>query len=270
MMRPLSNSLGIALFLLASPSSIHSFSSVALTSRACRSPILHQPLIIRSMSDTETSEETTAESTDVEPPAEETQEPKEDPAVTELKQTIAKLELEIKSKRSNLQNLQDMADRYSSAGYARQVAMVENNKRMRGENVADTKFAARAGVIQTFLPVLDDLDALGARYEGDSFASSLGALRTEFFNSLQELGVTEFGAKAGEAVDGSRVVAVGEEHSDEFSEGTVISLLKSGFEIQGNIVRAAECVGSLGPEKVEEASSPAADETNAKEEDVSE
>lgn len=219
------------------------------------------------MSDTETSEDTNAESTEVEPPAEE---PKEDLAVTELKQTIAKLESEIKSKRSNLQNLQDMADRYSSAGYARQVAMVENNKRMRGENMADTKYAARAGVIQTFLPVLDDLDALGAKYEGDSFANSLGALRAEFFNSMQQLGVTEFGAKPGESVDGSRVVAVGEQHSDEFSEGTVISLLKSGFEIQGNIVRAAECIGSLGPEKLEEASSPAKDETDANEEVASE
>jgi len=219
------------------------------------------------MSDTEISEETTAEGTGGETPAEE---PQEDPAVTELKQTIAKLELEIKSKKSNLQNLQEMADRYSSAGYARQVAMVENNKRMRGENMADTKYAARAGVIQTFLPVLDDLDALGAKYEGDSFASSLGALRTEFFNSLQELGVTEFGAKAGEPVDGSRVVAVEDTYSDEFSKGTVVSLLKSGFEIKGNIVRAAECVGSLGSEKVDENSSSAEDETGAQEAVVSE
>lgn len=219
------------------------------------------------MSDTEISEETTAESNEVEPPAEESQ---EDPAVIELKQTIAKLELEIKSKRSNLQNLQEMADRYSSAGYARQVAMVENNKRMRGENMADTKFAARAGVIQTFLPVLDDLDALGAKYEGDSFASSLGALRAEFFNSLQELGVTEFVPKEGEPVDGSRVVAVEDAYSNEFSKGTVVSLLKSGFEIKGNIVRAAECVASLGPEKVEEDSSSADDETGAQEEVMSE
>jgi molecular chaperone GrpE (heat shock protein) len=93
--------------------------------------------------DTETSEEPSAESNEA--PTQE-----EDPAITELKATIAKLESEVKTKKSSIQALQDAADRYTKAGYARQVALVENNKRMRGANMADNKDAARASVVETF------------------------------------------------------------------------------------------------------------------------
>lgn len=213
--------------------------------------------------DTETSEEPSAESNEA--PAQE-----EDPAITELKATIAKLESEVKTKKSSIQALQDAADRYTKAGYARQVALVENNKRMRGANMADNKDAARASVVETFLPVLDDLDVVGAKYEGDEFARTLGALRSEFMNSLRELGVTEYAANTGDVVDGGRVVAVAEEHSEECAKGSVISSVKPGFEIHGNIVRPAECVASLGSEKEEEEATSEESEAEAGEEASSE
>ena len=200
------------------------------------------------MSDTETSDASpTNEASETQ-----TEEPPEDHAITELKSTIAQLETEVKQKKTSLSNLQEAADRYTKAGYARQVAQVENNKRMRGANMADNKGIARAAVIETFLPVLDDLDAVWSKYEGDEFAKSLSALRTEFMSSLHELGVTEYEAKVGDVVDGGRIVSVSEEHSEEFGKGTVISVLKKGLEISGNVVRPAECVGSLGSDKVEE------------------
>lgn len=175
--------------------------------------------------------------------------PKEDPAVTELKETISKLEATLKSKRSDLNNLKDMADKYSQSGYARQVAQVENNKRMRGANMADSKDAARATVLQSFLPVLDEMDVIAAKYEGNAFAGTLqSGLTSEFQNTLNEMGVAEYVVSSGDDVVMGRVVAIEEEYSDEFGKGTVITPLKSGLEIQGNIVRPAECVASLGSE----------------------
>lgn len=186
----------------------------------------------------------------------EEEEKKLDPEVVELKENISKLESDIKTKKGELSDLKEMSERYSKAGYARQVAMVENNKRRRGANMADSKYPARATVIQSFLPVLDELDSLESKYEGNSYASTLGAIRTGFKSSLQELGVSEFTVEVGEKIDVGRVVPVKEEHSEEFAEGQVISPLKLGLEIKGTVVRPAECVGSLGSEKkVEEAPS---------------
>ena len=205
--------------------------------------------------------------------SEEENAPTEDPEVTELKETISKLESTLKSKRSELTSLKDMADKYSQSGYARQVALVENNKRMRGANMADSKSAARASVVQSFLPALDEMDAIGARYEGNAFAATLqSGLTSEFQNNLKELGVTEFGVESGDEVVVGRVVAVEEQFSEEFGKGTVITPLKGGLEIQGNIVRPAECVASLGTEaevaaaaEEEEAAAAAAEEAEEEE-----
>ncbi|KAL7500091.1 hypothetical protein ACHAWT_009053 [Skeletonema menzelii] len=195
-----------------------------------------------------------------ESPSEEQDAPTEDPEVTELKETISKLESTLKSKRSELSSLKDMADKYSQSGYARQVALVENNKRMRGANMADSKSAARAAVLQSFLPALDEMDAIGAKYDGNAFAATLqSGLTSEFQNNFKELGVTEFGVESGDEVVVGRVVAVEEQFSEEFGKGTVITPLKGGLEIQGNIVRPAECVASLGSE----AAAAAAEEEEA-------
>ena len=184
---------------------------------------------------------------------------KEDKLVKELKESIASLESSLKAKKTQLSNLKDMADKYSSAGYARQVALVENNKRMRGANVADNTSANRASVLQSFLPVLDELEKLGQQYASNGFAKTLNSgLRSELDKALNELGVTEYMAESGQTIMGSnnntnnnvagRVVAVEEEYSEEYAKGTVIRPLKSGLEIKGNVIRPAEVVGSLGQE----------------------
>lgn len=180
---------------------------------------------------------------------------KEDKLVKELKESIASLESSLKAKKTQLSNLKDMADKYSSAGYARQVALVENNKRMRGADVADNTSANRASVLQSFLPVLDELGNLGQQYANNGFAKTLNSgLRSELDKALNELGVTEYMAESGQAVIGSnnnvarRVVAVEEEYSEEYAKGKVIRPLKSGLEIKGNVIRPAEVVGSLGQE----------------------
>lgn len=72
------------------------------------------------------SEETAEETTE-----EEEETPPEDPAVTALKEEIANLESELKAKQSNLNSVQENAERYTEAGYARRVAQMEDMKRIR-------------------------------------------------------------------------------------------------------------------------------------------
>jgi molecular chaperone GrpE (heat shock protein) len=254
-----SNAVGIALLLTASATiSISAFSTTVnsrnthhVTSSSSTSAWRSQPSSLITLSMSEADEADTTVATD-EASTEEEVEKQEDPAVTKLKEQIASLESDLKRKKADLQNFKEMTEKYSNVGYARQVALVENNKRNRKSNMADSKGAARASAIQTFLPVLHQLEVVKARYEGNEFGKTLGALGSEFENALGELGVTQFGVEVGDKVDGSsgRVVMVGEEHSEEFAAGTVISVLRSGLEISGNVVRPAECVGSLGPESV--------------------
>ena len=55
----------------------------------------------------------------------------EDPEIVALKEEIAKLESELKSKQSTLAYNQDQVEEYSKTGYARKVAEMENMRRVR-------------------------------------------------------------------------------------------------------------------------------------------
>jgi hypothetical protein len=55
----------------------------------------------------------------------------EDPELVKLKEEIHTLELTLKSRRQQVQTMQDRAEHYSKAGYARKVAEMENMRRDR-------------------------------------------------------------------------------------------------------------------------------------------
>lgn len=55
----------------------------------------------------------------------------EDPAITALKEEIAKLELDVRSSRRQLANINDEAEEFTKSGYARKVAEMENMRRAR-------------------------------------------------------------------------------------------------------------------------------------------
>ena len=179
---------------------------------------------------------------------EEEQQPKEDPEVTAIKEEIANLEAKIKSRRNDLASIIDSVETYSKAGYARKVAEMDQIRKMRGAASKSNESTAKATILQDFLPVLDELKALDEKYAGDDFAKSYKALRWDLNNAMTALGMSEYTAEVGATADPTRVVAVEEQYSDDYAKGTVISPVAVGLELQGNVMRMAECVVSLGSE----------------------
>lgn len=199
-----------------------------------------------------TNKEESDESSTIDENEEEEQEPEEDPEITAMKKEIDELESLLKQKNRDLNNMERMAEEYTKGGYARKVAEMESFRRRQSMLSTDNKMAARANVLQSFLPILDKLQENNARYEGDEFAKSYSALSWDFNNALKDLGVTEYTVKEGDLADVDRVVAVKEEYSDTFAKGEVIEPVDIGFEIEGNVMKAASAVVSLGPESVAE------------------
>ena len=66
---------------------------------------------------------------------EEDQGPPEDPEVTALKESIAKLESNLAGKKSKIQYELEQCEEYSKSGYARKVADMENMKRVRSVSI---------------------------------------------------------------------------------------------------------------------------------------
>ena len=117
---------------------------------------------------------------------------------------------------------------------------------------SSSREAAVASVLQNFLPVLDDLTCLQEKYGSDDFGKSFSALGGILQGVFKELGVVEYSIQPGDAVNKQRVEVVEEEYSEEFEKGTVIRPVSMGMELQGNVVRKATCVASLGSETTEE------------------
>lgn len=214
-------------------------------------------------SEEETAEtESSSSSSDEEEEEDAPTEPEEDPEITALKTQISTLENTLKQKNRDLNTLTKTCDEYTKNGYARKVAEMESFRRSKSLASSDNKKVAVANVLQSFLPILEQLSVLDVQYEDNVFAKSYKALRWDFNNALVDLGVVEYTVKEGDVADKRRVVAVQEEYSETVPQGVVISPVGVGFELEGNVMKLAQAVVSLGPEPAEE------EEAEGGEEDV--
>ena len=181
-----------------------------------------------------------------------------------IKKEITDLEFKLKNKNRELDSIEKMGEQYTQGGYGRKVAEMEGNKKSRTAASGDKKMTARASVLENFLPVVDELKVLTDKYEGDVFAKKYAALSWDFNNALTDLGVAQYSAEEGDKADGRRVTAVESEHSDTVAKGCVIKALDTGYELEGNVMRLAGAVVSLGPagESDETEAEPEAEESS--------
>lgn len=64
--------------------------------------------------------------------------------------------------------------------------------------------------------------------------------------AFTSLGATDFHVQPGEKVNNFRMKVLEKEVSTEFAADTVIREVSPGMELNGNVIRAASCVTSLG------------------------
>jgi len=170
----------------------------------------------------------------------------EDPEVTAIKAEIDSLEADLRKKRKTLDATSEQAETFSKGGYARKVADMENMRKMRRSLQSSNKDSSTANVVQKFLPVLDELAIIADKNGDNEFSKKYSSLGLD--STFQELGVAAFTADVGGEVDMQRLTVVEEEYSNDFSKGTVIRPIAMGMELNGNVMRFAKVVGSLGSE----------------------
>jgi molecular chaperone GrpE (heat shock protein) len=124
---------------------------------------------------------------------------------------------------------------------------------------SSSKSNAMAGVLKDFLPVYDTMNTLKDKYANDEFGSKYGGLAMG--PTFAKMGVKEFSVVGGVPVDLIRMKVVSSEYS-EAAKGTVVAQVAPGMELEGNVIRAAECMTSLGSED-EAKNAPDNEETRA-------
>jgi len=186
------------------------------------------------------------------------EEPPEDPEVTALKESIAELEATLADKKSKLQYELEKCEEYSKSGYARKVADMENMKRVRSNIASTSQSSATAAVLKEFLPVYDTLNTLKESYSENEFGKKYSELNLQ--STFATLGVTDFEVAPGDKVNNFRMKVLESEVNAEFAKDTILSQVASGMELDGNVIRPAMVVSSLGPEEEQAAEEEAAEE----------
>jgi molecular chaperone GrpE (heat shock protein) len=185
-------------------------------------------------------------------------EAEEDPELVALKQEIASVESALKAKKRTLLATRDSVEEYSKQGYARKVAEMENMRRNRSTLNKSNRSYATAAVIAEFVPSYDKLLQLKEQYSEVPFAKQYEALSGTMRSAFSELGVQDYVVSEGDKVNRDTMNVVEQRNSESAAKGVVLEVVSNrGLELQGNVVRQADVVASLGPlEEVEEAPEP--------------
>jgi molecular chaperone GrpE len=139
--------------------------------------------------------------------------------------------------------------------YLRAVADLENFRRRTVREKEELRLYATSRVLEDLLPVLDNL-ALGlaaAKQPGADATSLAGGVElvlTQFKAALAGHGLKEINP-AGQPFDAHLHEAISAQPSAEVPEGHVVTVVRTGFSLNGRLLRPAAVVVSGAPAKNE-------------------
>jgi molecular chaperone GrpE len=142
--------------------------------------------------------------------------------------------------------------------YLRAVADLENFRRRTVREKDELRQYAASGVLEDLLPVVDNLTlALVAAKQPNTDVKNLTGgvemVLTQLKSAMASHGLKEINP-AGQAFDANLHEAISAQPNAEIPEGTVSSVVRPGFSLNGRLLRPASVVVSSGPVKEEDAS----------------
>lgn len=137
--------------------------------------------------------------------------------------------------------------------YVRSVADLENFRRRTVREKEELRLFAASRVLEDLLPVLDNLGlaVTAAKQPGadaKSLAGGVDMVLTQLKSALTNHGIKEI-SPAGQPFDANLHEAISEQPSAEVPEGSVITVVRTGFSLNGRLLRPASVIVSGGAAK---------------------
>ncbi|WP_083873673.1 nucleotide exchange factor GrpE [Frankia sp. QA3] len=138
------------------------------------------------------------------------------------------------------------------AAHLRTLADFDNVRRRTGREIAAAKAAERDRVVRAWLPVLDHLELALAHAEShpDALADGVRGVRQLALEALRAGGVSRIDADSG-PFDPNRhevgAVVDGSAQPEPIPAGTVIEVMRPGYQADGRVLRPASVAVSAGP-----------------------
>lgn len=138
--------------------------------------------------------------------------------------------------------------------YLRSVADMENYRKRIAREKQDIIRSAAAHVIESLLPVLDNmklgLQAAEQHPEAKDVTFGFKMVDDQLKKSLREQGLEELNPD-GEAFDPNLHECVAHQASEAVAEDHIIQTVRAGYRLNERLIRAANVIVSSGPEKEE-------------------
>jgi molecular chaperone GrpE len=137
----------------------------------------------------------------------------------------------------------------------RSQADFSNFKRRATQEQAEARGAAQAALLETLLPVLDDLgralESAPAKLANQPWVQGIRLVAKQLSKTLQQLGVRQIGSQ-GEDFDPRWHEAIMIEPHPDLPEGTIVQVSRPGYALGDRIIRPAQVVVSSTPVTAEE------------------
>lgn len=141
--------------------------------------------------------------------------------------------------------------------YLRSVADMENYRKRIAREKQEIIRSAAANVIESLLPVLDNmklgLQAAENHPEAKDVTIGFKMVDDQLKRSLSEQGLEEL-MPNGETFDPNLHECIAHQPSEEVEEDKVIQTVRAGYRLNERLIRAASVIVSSGPAKTEEES----------------
>ena len=136
--------------------------------------------------------------------------------------------------------------------YLRSVADMENYRKRIAREKQDIIRSAAAKVVESLLPVLDNmklgLEAAENHPEAKDVTLGFKMVDEQLKKSLSEQGLEEL-VPDGEAFDPNLHECIAQQTSEEIKEDHVLQTVRAGYRLNDRLIRAANVIVSSGPTK---------------------
>ena len=137
--------------------------------------------------------------------------------------------------------------------YMRSVADLENFRRRTVREKDELRLFASSRVLEDLLPVLDNLGlaVMAAKQPGadaKSLAGGVDMVLSQLKSALTNHGLKEI-SPAGQAFDANQHESISAQPSATVPEGSVVTVVRTGFSLNGRLLRPASVIVSSGAEK---------------------
>lgn len=135
--------------------------------------------------------------------------------------------------------------------YLRSVADLENFRKRTVREKDELRQFAAGRVIEDLLPVVDNLGlglaaAKAPNADLQTLAGGIGMVETQFKAALTNHGLKEINP-AGHVFDPNQHEAVSQQPSADVAEGSVLQVVRTGYSLNGRLLRPASVIVSSGP-----------------------